>query len=53
MQWLKIGKSKIGKKSEKPKAGKIEIFQSLDQNLEANERPKGAPVAVGDLKASF
>ena len=49
----KIKNRKIGKKSEKRKNGKIEIFQKSGPNQGANERPKGEPVAVGNLKASF
>ena len=46
-------KSENWKKSEKRKNGKIEIFQKSGPNQGANERPKGEPVAVGNLKASF
>ena len=31
---------------------KVEHFQNLVQSIGANVRPKGEPVAVGDLKAS-
>ena len=48
----KIGKLKIGKNRKIGKYRKIEIFQNLIPNHGANERPKGEPVAAGDLKAS-
>ena len=45
--------NEIGKNQKIEINWKIEKYSKSGPNQGSNERPKGEPVAVGDLKASF
>ena len=50
-----VNRKSDNRKSENQKIGKIQNWgiSKSGPNQGANERPKGEPVAVGDLKASW